>query len=51
MPATEEQEAARLRLAVALGAYIAELTDGDDDEGAELFALLADEAVGVAVAE
>jgi len=51
MPDTEEQEAARLRLALTLGAYIAELTDGDDDEGAELFALLADESIGVTAAE
>jgi hypothetical protein len=50
MPDTEEQEAATLRLAVMLGAYIAELTD-DDDEGAELFAFFADEAAGVAAAE
>jgi hypothetical protein len=51
MPDTEEQETARLRLVVKLGAYVAELTGGDNDEGAEIFALIVDDAVGVAAAE
>jgi hypothetical protein len=46
----EGWEAARLRMVVMLGAYSAELAD-DDDDGAELFSLIVDEAVGVVAAE
>lgn len=51
MPDTEEQTAAKLRLVVLLGAISAELANGNDDEGAEWFALFADEAAGMAAAE
>lgn len=40
----EDSAAAKILMAVALGGYSAELADGDEDEGAELFSAFIDEA-------